>query len=163
MLQTLSPKFSSGCYQLSSILIFTFSPDVHRFSLACSAILFFFAASESFFLIIIYFWLCWAFTAVCGLCLVAVSEGYSLLRCTGCSPWWLLLLQSAGSRHLGSVVAASRLGSCGALGWVVPQHMGSSRIRGWTHVPCLGRQIIIHCAAREVPDAEKSFCWGLWK
>ena len=38
----------------------------------------------SFFLIYLFiFWLHWVFAAVCGLSLVAVSGGYSLLRCTG--------------------------------------------------------------------------------
>ena len=42
--------------------------------------------SIKFFLInlFIYFWLCWVFVAACGrLSLVAASEGYSSLRCTG--------------------------------------------------------------------------------
>ena len=41
------------------------------------------------------------------LSLVAVSRGYSLLRCLGSSLWWLLLLPEHGLqelRHLGSVV-----------------------------------------------------------
>ena len=33
--------------------------------------------------------------------LVAVSGGCSSLRCAGFSLWWLLLLQSTGSRHRG--------------------------------------------------------------
>ena len=40
--------------------------------------------------------------AVCGLLLTVVSGRYSLM-------WWLLLLQSMGSRHVGSVVEAHRL------------------------------------------------------
>ena len=36
-----------------------------------------------------------------GFSLVAVSGGYSLLRCMGFSLRWLLLLQSMGSRHTG--------------------------------------------------------------
>ena len=48
-----------------------------------------------------YFWLCWDFVATCRLSLVAVSGGYSLLRCSGFSLWWLLLLQSTGSRRMG--------------------------------------------------------------
>ena len=39
--------------------------------------------------------------AVHGLSLVAVSGGYSLLRCAGFSLWWLLLLRSMDSRHVG--------------------------------------------------------------
>ena len=33
--------------------------------------------------------------------LVVVSRGYTLLQCAGFSLWWLLLLQSMGSRHAG--------------------------------------------------------------
>ena len=36
----------------------------------------------------------WVFVAVCGLSLVAASEGFSLQ--------WLLLLQNMGSRHIDS-------------------------------------------------------------
>ena len=37
----------------------------------------------------------------------------SSLQCAGFSLWWLLLLQSMGSRHAGSVVVAHGLSSCG--------------------------------------------------
>ena len=40
-----------------------------------------------------YVWLRWIFVALRGLSLVAVSGGYSLLRCTGFSLRWLLLVQ----------------------------------------------------------------------
>ena len=53
------------------------------------------------FYIFIYFWLHWVFIAACGLSLVVASRGYSLLQCAGFSLWWLLLLQSMGSRHAG--------------------------------------------------------------
>ena len=56
------------------------------------------------FIYLFYFWLRWVFVAARGLSLVAVSEGYSLLRCTGFSLQWLFLLRSTGSRHTGSVV-----------------------------------------------------------
>ena len=49
----------------------------------------------------IYFWLRWVFVAVHELSLVAVSGGYSSLRCAGFSLRWLLLLGSTGSRHMG--------------------------------------------------------------
>ena len=49
----------------------------------------------------IYFWLRWVFIAAHGLSLVAASEVYSSLWCVGFSLWWLLLLQSTGSRHTG--------------------------------------------------------------
>ena len=65
---------------------------------------------------------CWVFVAACGLSLVAASGGYSSLQCAGFSLWWLLLLQSSGSRHAGfsscgeqpSVVVARGLSSCGS-------------------------------------------------
>ena len=34
---------------------------------------------------------------------------------------------------------------------VAPQHVGSSRTRNQTGNPCIGRQILNHCATREVP------------
>ena len=54
-----------------------------------------------YFILFIYFWLCWVFVAVRRLSLVALSRGYSLLRCVGFSLWWLLLLWSTGFRHAG--------------------------------------------------------------
>ena len=72
-------------------------------------------------------------------------------------------LQSTDSRHTG-------FSSCGSwaqqlwltgsraqaqqlwhTGLVAPQHVGSSRTRARTHVPCIGRQILNHCTTREVP------------
>ena len=35
---------------------------------------------------------------------------------------------------------------------VAPQHVGSSRTRARTRVPCVGRWILNHCATREVPS-----------
>ena len=48
----------------------------------------------------IYLRLRWVFVAARVLPLVAVSGGYSSLRCAGFSLQWLLLLQSTGSRHV---------------------------------------------------------------
>ena len=49
--------------------------------------------------------------------------------------------------HAGSVVVACGLQSAGL---VAPQPVGSSGTRGQTHVPCIGRCILKHCATREV-------------
>ena len=49
----------------------------------------------------IYFWLRWVFVAAHGLSLVAVSGGYSLLRCLAFSLQWLLSLRSMDSRCVG--------------------------------------------------------------
>ena len=43
-----------------------------------------------------------------------------------------------------------RPSSCGARGSVALQHVGTSWTRDQTCVPCIGRQIVIHCTAREV-------------
>ena len=82
----------------------------------CSKVFFFF---NRFIYLFIYFGLCWVFVAVHRLSLVVASWGYSLLWCVGFSLWWLLLLQSMGSRHAGfsscvSQALESRLSSCGA-------------------------------------------------
>ena len=36
-------------------------------------------------------------------------------------------------------------------GLVAPRHVGSSQTRARTRVPCIGRQILNHCATREAP------------
>ena len=51
-------------------------------------------------------------------------------------PW---LLTACGAQALGAV----GFSSCGARA-VAPQHVESSWTRDWTHVPCIGRQILIH-------------------
>ena len=79
------------------------------------------------------------------------------------SLWWLLLLQSTGSRHMGFSSCGSwalerRLSSCSLraqqlcrTGLVAPLHVGSSRTRDRTRVPCIGRWILNHCATTEAP------------
>ena len=71
-----------------------------------------------YFLKFIYFWLPWVFIVAHGLSLVAVSGGYSWLRCAGFLLQWLLLLWSTGSRRIGFSSCGSRdlerrLSSCG--------------------------------------------------
>ena len=104
----------------------------------------------------IYFCLRWVFIAARGLSLVALSGGYSSLRCTSFSLWWLLLLRSTGSRHVGFSSCGMRAQKLWRTGLVAPRHVESSWSRDWTHVPCIGRWILNHCATREVPH---SFLW----
>ena len=99
-----------------------------------------------------YFWLRCVFVAVLRLSLVVASGGCSSLWFVGFSSRWLLLLWSMGSRLAG-------FSSCGAqaqylwhTGLIATQHVGSSRTRAGTHVPCIGRRILNHCATREVPE-----------
>ena len=108
----------------------------------------------------IYFWLHWDFIATHGPSLVAASGGYSSLQCAVFS---LRCFSCCGARALGvqaSVVVAHRLSSCGSrslehrlssCGARAPRHVGSSQTRAETRVLCIGRWILNHCAAREVP------------
>ena len=66
-----------------------------------ATILFFFKDIYLFKKFLFIFWLHWVFVAARRLSLVAVSRGYSSLRCMGFSLWWLLLLWSMGSRCVG--------------------------------------------------------------
>ena len=101
----------------------------------------------------IYFYL---FLTVLGLhCFVGFlwlqSRISSLLARAGFSLWWLLLLQSTGSRHTGSRSCSTEFRSCGSralehrlrsCGTRAPQYMGSSRTRDQTCVSCISRQIL---------------------
>ena len=76
--------------------------------LRTTLLIFFKQASINFLInLFICFWLRWVFVAARGLSLVAVSRVYTLLRCTGFSLRWLLLLRSMGSKRTG-------FSSCGA-------------------------------------------------
>ena len=84
-----------------------------------------------------------------GFSLVAASGGYSSLQCMGFSLRWLLLLQSTGPRCMGFSSCGTRAQQLWRTGLVAPQHVGSSRTRARTRVPCIGRWILNHCATRE--------------
>ena len=72
------------------------------------------------------------------------------------------MFQSTGSRHTGFSTCSMRVWSLWlsgsraqaqylwATGLVAPWHVRSSQIRDQTHIPCLGRWILIHCTFREV-------------
>ena len=91
------------------------------------------------FYLFIYFWPCWVFIAAHGLSLVAVSR------------WWLLLLQSTGSRRADFSSCGTQAQQLWRMGLVAPRHVGSSQTKARTRVPCLGRWILNHCATREAP------------
>ena len=73
------------------------------------------------------------------------------MRCAGFSLQWLLLLQSTGSRHTAFSSCSTQVQQLWCTGLVAPRHVGSSQTRDQTRVPCIGRQILNHCATREVP------------
>ena len=79
---------------------------------------------------------------------------------------FLQLRQAGATLHRGARASHYRdLSCCGAqapdaqaqqlwlTGPVAPRDVGSSQIRARTHVPCIGRQILNHCATREAPIA----------
>ena len=108
-----------------------------------AGILFYFIFFIFFKFLFIYLWLCWVFVSVRGLSLVAASEGHPSSRCAGLSLSRPLLLRSTGSRRPGSAVVAHG-----------PSHSvacGIFQTRARTRVPCIGRQILNHCATREAP------------
>ena len=91
-------------------------------------------------------WLKDIFVAMQGLLFIVVH---------GLLTWQLLLLQNRSSGHMRSVVAAHGLRSWGtqapvvmAHGLVALWHVESSWTRDRTHVPCVGRQILIHYTSR---------------
>ena len=62
------------------------------------------------------------------------------------------LVAEQGSRHAGFSSCGTWAQHLWLTGLVAPQHVGSSRTRDWTHVPCIGRRILNHWATREVPQ-----------
>ena len=73
-----------------------------------------------------YFWLCWVYTAVRGLPLVVVKGDHSPAVVLRLQQLWLTVLAA-------------------------PRHVGSSRGRDPTSVPCVGRRILNHWTTGEVP------------
>ena len=80
-------------------------------------------------LLFLKFWLHWGFVAACRLSLVAASGGYSSLQCTGFSLWWLLLLQSTGSRRAGFSSCSVWAQELWCTGLVALWQVGSSQTR----------------------------------
>ena len=77
---------------------------------------------------------------------------------------FLQLRQAGATLHRGARASHYRgLSCCGAqapdtqaqqlwlTGLVAPRHVGSSQTRAQTRVPCIGRQILNHCATGEAP------------
>ena len=65
-------------------------------------------------------------------------------RCNGFSCCRARVLGHSGFSSCSSQFLEHRLGSCGALGLVALQHVGSSQIRDRTRFSCIGRQILHH-------------------
>ena len=85
------------------------------------------------------FWLCWVFVAACGLSLVAVSRGYSLLAarglsyCSGFSCYRAQALECVGFCSCSSQALECGLSSCGAR---------ASLPQGMWDLPGLGMEMV---------------------
>ena len=122
-----------------------------------------FSFSVFYFYLFIYFGCVGSLLLLMGFSLAEASGGYSSLRCTGFSLRLLLLLWSTGSRRmdfsscgmwaqqLWLVGSRAQVQQLWYTGLVAPWHVGSSRTRARTRVPCIGRRILNHCATREAP------------
>ena len=95
------------------------------------------------YLFIYYLWLCWVFISVRGLPPAAASGGHSSSWCAGLSLSRPLSLRSTGSRRAGSAIVAHGPSRSAAYG-ILPD-------QGSNPWPCIGRQILNHCATREAP------------
>ena len=84
------------------------------------------------------------FLAVRGLSLVAASGGHSSSRCAGLYH---------GLSCCGAQAPDAQAQQLWLTGLVAPWHVGSSQTRARTRVPCIGRQILNHCATREAPPS----------
>ena len=95
------------------------------------------------------FLVAWVFVAASRLSLAAESGRCSLLWCAGFSRQWLLLLQSTGSRHVGFRSCSTWAQWLRHMDLIALWNVGSSRVRDWTFVPWIIKQILIHYAIRK--------------
>ena len=71
---------------------------------------------------------------------------------------WASVVVAHGLQQLWLVGSRAQAQQLWRTGLVAPRHVGSSRTRARTHVPCIGRQILNHCTTREVP--RDNFTWS---
>ena len=92
---------------------------------------------------IYYFGLHWVFISVWAF---SSCDDQGLLYCGALvSHYCSFSLQSIHS-------TVSTFSSCSV--WVHPLwHVGSSQTRDWSHIPCIGRQILNHWTTREIPPS----------
>ena len=89
-----------------------------------------------------------------GLCLCARAF-------SSCGKWGPLFIAVRRPLTIAASLVAEhrlqtrRLSNCGSrAGLVAPRHVGSSQTRPRTRVPCIGRQILNHCATREALNSD---------
>ena len=82
-----------------------------------------------------------------------LCEGFLQLRQVGAT----LHRRARGSHHRGLSRCEAQAPDAQAqqlwlTGPAAPRHVGSSQTKARTRVPCIGRQILNHCATREAPE-----------
>ena len=74
---------------------------------------------------------------------------------SSCGKWGPLFIAVRGAPHhrglscCGAQAPDAQAQQLWLTGLVAPRHVGSSQTRARTSVPCIGRQILNHCATRE--------------
>ena len=108
------------------------------------------------FLKFIYFWLYWVFSTVHGFSQVVAIGGSSSLRCVDFS----LGFSYCWAQALGSCVSScsTQAQNLWFTGLVLLRHVEFSWIRDQIPVPCISRQVLIHCNIREI----QSFCFSVF-
>ena len=105
------------------------------------------------------------FIAVHGLLIAGTSlvEEHGL-QARGLQQLWLVGFSSCGTRAQQLWLAGSRAQAqqLWHMDLVAPRHVGSSRTRARTHVPCIGRRILNHCAPREVRDISEKYLFSIF-
>ena len=98
----------------------------------------------------IYLWLCWVFISVRGLSLVGGKWGPLFIMVRG-------PLTIAASLVVEHRLQMRRLSNCGSRTQLLRGMWESSQTRARTRVPCIGRQILNHCATREAQQVLTSY------
>ena len=81
-----------------------------------------------------------------------LCEGSLQLRQAGTTPHrGAQASHHRGPSRCGAQAADAQAQQLWLTGPAAPRHVGSSQTRARTHVPCIGRQILNHCATREAP------------
>ena len=102
------------------------------------------------------------FIGCAGFYLVVASRGYSgcgakASHCCGFSYCGAWALGRSGFSSCSSQALEHRLSSCGLQALLLHSNVGSSWIKDWTNVSCIGRQILYHWATRE------ALLLGFWR
>ena len=77
---------------------------------------------------------------------------------SSCGKWGPFFIAVHGPLTIAASLVAEhrpqtrRLSNCGSRAQSLRGNVGSSQTRARTHVPCIGRQILNHCATREAQE-----------